>query len=142
MILTEGDKMVLTPTYHVFEMFNVHQGATAIPLDITTGDYVCGEKRIPAVSASASRRADGKLNVSLVNVDPNKPAEVEFKIQGFKAKFVAGRVLTAPKMDSENTYDKPDSVAPAKFSAVKISGGIAKLSLPAKSVVVLEIAGE
>ena len=76
MILTDKEKMLLTPTYHVFEMYKPFQNATLLPTELTTPEYKHGEVAIPAVSVSAARSADGTLALALVNTDPNKPARV------------------------------------------------------------------
>ena len=82
MILTDKEKMLLTPTYHVFEMYKPFQNATLLPAELTTPDYKHGEVAIPAVSVSAARGKDGSLVLALVNTDPNKPARVTAKIAG------------------------------------------------------------
>ena len=84
LILTEGDKMVLTPTYHVFEMYQVHHDATFLPVDVTTDNTTLGAETLPAVSASASRDAQGRVHLSLVNLDPRMAATVEARIEGLR----------------------------------------------------------
>ena len=73
MILTDKEKMIVTPTYWVFEMYTVHQDATLLPSELQSADYEFGDKTIPAVSASASRDKDGKIHVTLCNLNPNQP---------------------------------------------------------------------
>ncbi len=138
MILTDKEKILLTPTYHVFEMYKVHQGATLIPTELTAPDYKFGQDSIPSLHASASRDAAGRLHLSIVNLDPNHAAQVTTKIMGMSAKNVTGRVLTAPVMNAINTFDKPETVKPAPFTSFKIEGDQIMLTLPSKSVVVLE----
>ena len=58
-ILTNEEKMMLTPTYHVMEMYNVHQDATMIPLTVQSNDYVFNNEKLKAISASASKDANG-----------------------------------------------------------------------------------
>jgi len=140
MLLTENEKMVRTPTYWIFEMFKVHQGATSLPVDLHTPDYAFGAQAIPAVSASASRQANsGTVNVSLVNTDPKQAATVECTLAGYAAKTVAGRVLTAPAMDAHNTFAAPDAVMPSAFTGATLAGGKLQVVLPPKSVVMLEL---
>jgi alpha-N-arabinofuranosidase len=144
MILTDKEKMLVTPTYHVFEMFKVHQGATSLPLTLTTPDYVVGEAKVPAVSASASRDAAGKIHISLTNANPNAAITVNVSLAGVSAKGVSGRILTAPAITSHNTFAAPDAVKPAAFTGAKIENdrpGQMQLAvaLPAKSVVVLAL---
>ncbi len=138
-ILTDGGKMLLTPTYHVFEMYKVHQGATFIPVELVAPEYKHGGSAVPSLHASASRDAGGKLHLSVVNLDPNRPAQVSLKVAGASAKNVKGRVLTAPAINTVNTFDKPDAVKPAPFTGVEMKGDRITLTLPSKSVVVLEI---
>lgn len=139
MILTDKEKMVLTPTYHAFEMYKVHQGATLIPIELKAPEYRLGEATVPSLHASASRDAAGKLHLSIVNLDPNRSAQVTMKIVGVAAKKITGRVLTAGVMNAINTFDKPDTVKPMPFTGIQIQGDQVTLSLPSKSVVVLEI---
>ena len=139
MILTDKEKMLLTPTYHVFEMFKVHQDATAIPLLLTSPEYVYGKEKIPAVSASASRDAAGKLHLSFTNANPQAPVTVECKLAGLTAKTASGRVLTAGDFRAHNTFANPHAVAPSAFSDLTVNGDVMRVTLPAKSVVVLEL---
>ena len=139
MILTDQDKMVLTPTYHVFELYKVHQGATSLPLALSTPDYAVGAEKIPAVSAAASRDAAGKVHLSLVNANPNAAITVSCTLTGLTAKSVSGRVLTSPAMDAHNTFASPEVVKPAKFDGATLAGDKLTIILPAKSVVVLEL---
>jgi len=139
MVLTDKEKMLLTPTYHVFEMYKPFQNATLLPTELTTPDYKLGEVAIPAVSASAARGADGALVLSLVNTDPNKPARVTAKISGAAAKKMSARVLTTPAMNAHNTFDAPNAVQPATFTGGKAKGDGWVFDLPAKSVVVVTL---
>ena len=138
-ILTDKAKMILTPTYHVFEMYKVHQGATLIPVVLSAPEYKSGQTGVPALHASASRDASGRIHLSIVNLDPNRPAQVSAKIAGAAGQIVTGRVLTAPALNSINTFDKPDVVKPAAFNGAQVQGDQMILTLPSKSVVVLEI---
>jgi alpha-N-arabinofuranosidase len=119
-------------------MFKPHQGATSIPVQLTTPDYQMGDEKIPAVSASASKK-DGKIHVSFSNCDPNRSITVTCKLAGVTSTSVTGRVLTAPAIDSHNTFDKPDTVKPATFDGAKIAGDTLTVTLPSKSVVMLEL---
>src|SRR6478609_6260503 len=139
MILTDKEKMIVTPTYHAFEMFKVHQGATTLALELKTPDYALGTEKIPAVSASASRDAAGKIHVSLVNTNPREAITVTTTLTGSAAKAVTGRILTAPAVNSHNTFAQPRNVEPAAFTGAKLEGATLTVSLPAKSLVVLEL---
>ncbi|HET9862275.1 MAG TPA: alpha-L-arabinofuranosidase C-terminal domain-containing protein, partial [Steroidobacteraceae bacterium] len=136
MVLTDKEKMLLTPTYHVFEMYRPFKGATLLPAELTTPQYTHGEVSIPAVSVSAARRADGTLVLALVNSDPHTPARVTTKIAGASAKKISARVLTAPQMNTHNTFEQPEAIKPAAFTGGKRRGDSWVFDLPAKSVVV------
>jgi alpha-N-arabinofuranosidase len=139
MILTDNEKMTVTPSYWVFEMDTVHHDATLLPSDLQSVDYSSGDKTIPAVSASASRDKAGKIHVTLCNLNPNQSADVTCELQGAKATKLSGRILTAPEMNAHNTFDQPDSVKPAEFNTFKVTDNGFVTTLPAKSVVVLEV---
>ena len=138
MILTDGPKMVLTPTYHAFEMYMPFQDATFLPTEITTPNYSLGPNTVPAVSVTAARDTEGKLVYALVNLDPNREALVTTRINGTTATGASGRVLTSKAMDAHNTPDAPDVIAPVKISATRAKDGIV-LRLPAKSLTVVRI---
>ncbi len=139
MILTDGAKMVRTPTYHVFEMFKVHQDATYLPVEVKTTDYVLGNERLPTVSASATRDKKGLIHFSLVNTNPHVAVSVECRLVGVKAESVSGRILTAEHMNAHNTFEHPDALQPVLFEGATVQGDALQLTLPAKSVVLLEI---
>jgi alpha-N-arabinofuranosidase len=139
MILTDGKKMVLTPTYHVFEMYKPWQDATVLPIDIQSPWYAKDQFNMPAVSGSAVKGKDGKVHVGLSNLDPNQSNTVTVKLDGLNAATVTGRILTAPAINSLNSFDAPETVKPVAFTGAQVSGGTLTVTLPAKSVVVLEL---
>jgi alpha-N-arabinofuranosidase len=140
MILTEGDKMLLTPTYHVFEMYNVHQDATYLPLDLTCERKAVRDNRVlPMVSATASRDQNGVIHISLSNIDLKETQEIELSLGDVKAKSVSGRILTSQNITDYNSYDNPNKVAPKAFNGAKVNKGNLKITLPAKSIVTLEV---
>lgn len=138
-VLTEGEKMILTPTYHVMEMYNVHQDALMLPINLKTGDYTFGAQKLPAISASASRDKAGKVHISLVNIDPNHPQEVTISLRGLTAKSAKGRILTSEKVQDYNAFDQPEKIKPLDFKGFTFSGDTLKVTLPPVSVVVLEL---
>lgn len=139
MILTEGEKMLCTPTYHVFEMYTVHQDATMLPISLTCGDYEFDGDKIPTVSASASVDSEGRIHITLCNTDPNADAEISCELRGVAASSISGRVLTSNAINAHNTFDTPDNIKPEAFDGAKITDNGFAAKLPAKSVVVLEI---
>ena len=139
MILTEYDKMVLTPTYHVFEMYKPWQDATVLPIDIDTPTYSEGEFELPAVSGSAVRAKDGRIHVALSNADPAQENTVTIRLQEVRPDRVSGRILTAHAIDAHNSFDAPEAVRPTAFDGAKVTGDMLTVKLPAKSVVVLDL---
>jgi alpha-N-arabinofuranosidase len=138
MILTEGPKMALTPTYHVFHLYIPFQGATSLPAEVRTPNYSLGKSTVPAVSVSAARDVNGKLQYALVNTDPNREAVVTTEVTGAAVKQARGRVLTAKSMDARNTVEKPEQIYPVKIAASR-EGGKLVLKLPPMSVSVVEL---
>jgi alpha-N-arabinofuranosidase len=139
MILTDGPKMVLTPTYHLFKMYVPFQDATRLPITFDAGTYRFGDVSLPRIDAIAARGKDSKLWIALTNVDPNAPAQIDAQITGIRAQTASGTVLTADRVDAINTYEKPNTVAPRPISA-RVQNGRITLTLPAKSVTVLSVA--
>ena len=131
--------MVLTPTYYVFKMFKVHQEAQLLNIDIRSEDYVFADKKIPSISASASIDKSGKIHISLANLNPNKEIIMTCPIIGDNFTKITGEVLTASEMTAFNSFEKPDVVKPSSFNGFKMSGGILTVTMPSKSVVVLEL---
>jgi alpha-N-arabinofuranosidase len=138
-ILTKDDKMVLTPTYHVFRMFNVHQNARLLNIDLTCEDYTNGDRSIPSVTASASVDNEGKVHISMANLNPNRQITVTCPIIGESYRKVTGELLTSPEMNSFNSFGIPDAVKPVIFNGFTLKDGILTVSMPSKSVVVLEL---
>ncbi|MFL6229381.1 MAG: alpha-N-arabinofuranosidase [Pyrinomonadaceae bacterium] len=138
MILTDKEKMVLTPTYYVYKMYVPFQDAAFVPITFNAGTYTHGDITLPRVDAIAAKDKAGKLWLEVTNVDPNQTAEVEVNIAGIAAKSAAGETLTAPRVDSVNTFDAPHTVVPKPFSA-KAQGGKLSLRLDPKSVTVISV---
>ena len=138
MILTDKEKMLLTPTYHVFKMYVPFQDSTFVPVSFEAGTYTHGDISLPRVDAIAAQGKDGKFWLEVTNIDPNRPVEIELRLAGISAKSVAGETLTAPKVDSVNTFEAPDTIVPKPISA-KAQGGKLTLKLEPKSVTVLTV---
>jgi alpha-N-arabinofuranosidase len=138
-ILTDKEKMVLTPTYWAYYLYKVHQDATLLPIFLSCSKYEMNGKKMDAVSASASKDASGKVHITLVNIDPNKEQTIEAELQGITAKKVSGQILTSAAISDYNSFEQPNNVAIKNFKDAELSGGKLNISLPAKSVVMLEI---
>ena len=131
--------MVKTPTYYVFDMYKGYQDGTVYPVAIDTPTYSKNEWSLGTISASAVMGTDGVLRVALTNVNPDKAQQVSIKLDGTNGKSVTGRILTADKIDAHNTFDKPDMVVPHSFKGAKLKGDELSLTMPSKSIVMLEI---
>lgn len=138
MILTDGPRMVLTPTYHVFRMFVPFQDASFVPLQMEAGRYTHGSISLPRVDALAARDAAGTLWLSFANLDPHRPADVAATLQGAAPRAASGDTLTGPAIDSVNTFEARDTVAP-RAAAVTLAGDRVSVSLPPRSVTVVGV---
>jgi alpha-N-arabinofuranosidase len=140
MILTEPgtNRLVLTPTYHVFEMYKGHQDAELIPVTLDAGEYTFGDDTIPALSASASIK-NGRVLLTIANLDHNAQRTVDTSLRGMSFTRVSGRILTGDSIDAHNTFDEPDNVAPVAFDGARLEGDRLTITLPPKSIVALEL---
>lgn len=138
-ILTDKQKMLLTPTYHVMEMYNVHQDAQLLPVTLRSPDYVFGNDKLPAVSVSASKDKDGNTHISLANIDAAKTQTISVDLRGAAFKTVTGRILSSKKLQDFNSFEEPNKIQPAVFNGAKLNGSKLELALPPFSVVVLTL---
>lgn len=138
-ILTDKEKMILTPTYHVMEMYNVHQNALMLPLKVNSEDYVMGDKKLKAVSASASKDKNGVVHISLVNIDAKKDQEVSIDLGDLTSTIVTGRILHSEKLQDHNSFDNPEKIKPEIFTSAIVNGKKLEVIIPAFSVIVLEL---
>src|SRR5450432_455601 len=138
-ILTKEEKMLLTPTYHVMEMYNVHQNALMIPLSISSNDYVFDDKHLKAISASASKDNSGTIHISLVNIDANKEQDLTIDLGNLPVSSVNGRILRSDKLQDYNSFENPEKIKPVPFNGARIKGNTLSLQMAPFSVVVLEM---
>jgi alpha-N-arabinofuranosidase len=138
MIITDKQKMVLTPTYYVFKMYVPFQDATFVPVSFDAGAYTHVDITLPRLDAIAAKDKSGRFWLAITNIDPNQPIEIEATLNGITGKSASGETLTAPKVDSVNTFDAPNTVVP-KSVAVTLQGGKLSLKLEPKSVTVVSI---
>jgi alpha-L-arabinofuranosidase len=141
MILTEGNKMLLTPTYHIFNMYKVHGDARLLKSNLITEKYTYGNESVSAISQTVSKDANGKIHISLSNVNPSKEMKISVEMNGGTIKKVnKGEVLSAPKFNTVNTFDKPETIKPADFKGYKVTGpSTLEVTLPALSAVTLQL---
>lgn len=137
-ILTEEEKMILTPTYHVMKMYNVHQDATLLPVDFKSPDYTLGNDKLPAISVSASKSSTG-IHISIVNIDMKNKQTLDLTLRGVEVKTVTGTILSSAKVQDHNTFAQPNAVSPKEFKGFKLTKDQLKVELPPFSVVVLEV---
>lgn len=138
MILTDGPKMIRTPTYHVFKMYVPFQQARFVPVAFDPGRYVHDGVTLPRLDVLAAKDAAGTLWLALTNVDPHRPAEVATALSGITPRSFDGETLTSPAIDSVNTFDAPDTVTP-KPARAKLEGQRLSVTLPPKSVTVIGV---
>lgn len=139
MVLTEGRKILLTPTYHAFDMYVPFQDSTFVPVEHEQmPKYVRGDVSVPHVSITSALAADGKLLLALVNLHAEDSIDIGASIRGFEAVSATGRVLTGNAIDSHNTFDDPAVVAPVPLD-VRLDQGEISSSLPPRSVSVITL---
>ena len=137
-ILTDGEKMILTPTYHVFNMFKYHQDAELLDSYIETEEIGMGEWKVPNLTESVSLGKDGKIHVTLNNLSVTESYDIDAVFTETDIKAVSGTILTN-KMDAHNTFDNPNVVRPESFDNVEFAGNNVKFTIPACSVLHLAI---
>ena len=136
--LTKGSKMILTPTYYVLKMYKVHQDARLIPVNINSPKYNYNGKSLPSVSVSASRSQDGKVHISLVNIDANKSNSASIDLSGLDIKNFTAQILKSAELSDHNTFDNPEKIKPADFKDFKVRNNTLEVEIPPFSVIVLE----
>ena len=139
MILTEGDKIILTPTYHIFKMYKVHQDADLLSTVLECEDYVNGDKSVPQLNVSASMDDNGVMHISICNLNPNETVEVISELRGATYKKATGTILAADKMNACNSFNEPNNVVPTEFKDVIIDDNKLTIVMPKMSVIVLNV---
>jgi len=135
-------------------MYKVHQDATLLPTDVESPEYVPTQplsgvsgtvgstkplQAIPQISSSASRDANGKVHVSIVNLHHDQPADVAVELRGATITLATGRIVTAPEQNSHNTFEQPNTVVTTTFNGTRIQGNELAVQLPPRSVVTLQL---
>jgi alpha-N-arabinofuranosidase len=137
-ILTKGDKMVLTPTYYAFEMYKGHMGGELLNAQLTCDQIDLGQQESPMLSVSASTK-DGVITLSIVNIDPTKDADLTCDLRGGSYKSVLGEILTSKNLTDINTFNVPSTVQLKAFTSAKLKDNDVTLKVPAKSIITLTI---
>ena len=138
-ILTEGPKMIKTPTYYVFKMFSSHQDNELLESSIDT-ETIGLEKEymVPNLTESVSKDKDGKIHITLTNLSAADSYEIETSLLGNAVKAVKGEIVTG-KITDHNTFDEPDVVKDEDFDAFKFDSDKITFSIPASSVMHIEV---
>ena len=138
-ILTEGEKMIKTPTYYVFKMYSAHQDNELLESSIDTKKIgLEDEYMVPNLTESASVDKDGKIHLTITNLSLDEAADVESTLLGKNIKGVKGTIVTG-KMDAHNTFDAPDVVKDEVFDKVSFEGDTLKYTVPVCSVLHLKV---
>lgn len=137
-ILTEGEKMILTPTYHVFDLFKEHQGCELIDSVCDNFDETFEDITIPAISKSVSVNENGDILITMANCSVSETAKVSAEIEGFSPKHTESHILTG-KAEDFNDFDSPENVTPNEFTGVCINGSTAEFELPPCSVIAVKL---
>jgi alpha-N-arabinofuranosidase len=130
--------MILTPTYHVFDMYQVHQDAKLVPVQFNSPYYTFGTQKIPALNVSASLDSTGALNISFVNLDPHKNIPVETRLDSVWNKL-SGRIITSTNLTDHNTFEEPNKITVMEFHGSKLKGRNLSLEIPSKSIVTITL---
>lgn len=138
-ILTKEAKMILTPTYHVMEMYKVHQDAKRMLVKYDAGTYEYEGQRIPALSVSASTDSTGKMHISVVNIHAHEAQHVVLKLSPAKYTNVSSRILTSKNLQDHNTFDKPSAIKPVAFTHSTFENNQLTFTIPPFSVIVFEV---
>ena len=139
MVLTKDNAIVLTPTYYLFKMYSVHQGATLLPMEVRSESYTNGTDAIPVLSASASKDKAGKIHISIANLHAAKAQDLKCELKGTAGSKVSGEIITAATMNAWNDFGRPEGVNVQPFKGAQLKDGMLTLSLPPRSVVTLEV---
>ena len=137
-IFTEGEKMVLTPTYHAFRMYVPFQDATRLPIDFNAGSYQIDSISLPRLDAIAAKGKDGNIYVAITNIDAKNTASIDLSFNDISINSVSGETLYASSIDAINTFENPENVSPKKIEA-NVSGSNVTVTLQPQSLTVLTI---
>lgn len=141
MVLTKDDKMLLTPTYHVFNMYKVHQDAYLVPSTLKCKNYQFEDESVPALSMSSSMDKEGKMHISICNLHATKTEDITCMLKGYKASAVKGQIITADKLNAYNSFENPNELRLQNFSAMELDKDQLLVKMPPHSVVTLELEG-
>lgn len=137
-ILTDKEKMILTPTYHVMNMYKVHQDATLIPLSFDSPMYTYNEESLPALTVSASKDDNEKVHISFTNIDTKNGTSISIDLNELDVKNMTGSLLSSKNLQDHNSFENPNKIEPKDFKDFKFKKGMLEVTVPPFSVLVLE----
>lgn len=138
-ILTDKEKMILTPTYHVMEMYKVHQDAQLMNVHFDNQKYSHNGESLQAISISASTDSSGVIHITAVNIDAQQQQHLKIKMGERKFSSVSGRILKSARLQDHNTFAEPEKVKPVSFTNFTRGDNTIEFTMPPFSVIVLEV---
>lgn len=139
MILTDGPRMIVTPSYYVYKMYTVHHDARMLPTGVSSQDYVDGNEKMPALNASSSIDSTGAIHITVCNLDPEHALTVPVEVEGAGIKTVRAEILHSANIQAHNSFDHPEAVRPSAFDGYSLRGNIVAIKMPPASVVMLAL---
>lgn len=140
LFLTQGEKLVLTPTYHVFDLLQGHQDADKLAFDLTAAPFEVDGKALNEVSAGVSRAANGEVLLTLANLRATERVQLDITLEGMEVSGISGRELAADHITALNTFETPDRVQPRPFSGTaQVAANHLQVELSPASVTALTL---
>ncbi len=139
LILTKKEKMILTPTYHVFNMYKVHHDTDLLEVNFKNLEYNYNDKKIPQINISASIDSQNKIHITLCNLNHLDKTKIKCELNGSIRKNVKASILTNKKMNAHNTFENPEEVKPVLFQEVSIEENNLSIEIPPMSIIALEV---
>ncbi len=140
-ILTKGEKILFTPTYYVYDLYKVHQDAYLIPSELSCENYSYEAESVPALNMSSSIDNSGKMHITICNLHATKVEKLSCDIKGYNARSITGKIVTANKLNTYNSFDEPNQITDKVFSDFKLKENQVNISIPPHSVIMLELEG-
>lgn len=140
-VLTEGSDLILTPTWHVFDLYSVHQNADRLAMKLESASYELGGERLDQINASVSRAVDGTVNMTICNISHETESIVPVEFRGLPGTMpaISARILTASTMTAKNTFAEPNTIQTKDFKGFTVKGNTVTLHLPPMSVVLVTL---
>ncbi|MFN8208888.1 MAG: alpha-L-arabinofuranosidase C-terminal domain-containing protein [Bacteroidales bacterium] len=139
MLLTKDEQMVKTPTYYVFKMYTVHQGASLVPLSLQCKSEKVGGTEVPLIHASASTSQDGKTHITLCNLSPGEVQNVSIETGDKKFRSASSEIITGARINAYNDFGKPEEVGLKAYKSFNPEGNSFKISIPAHAVLCITL---